>query len=67
MAARKKSMKLGMGGRAAKLKAKLSRQKGVRNPGGIIGKIGRAKYGKARMAKWSAAGKKRAGARRKRG
>ena len=56
----KKSMKLGRGGRAAKLKRKLAGEKGVRNPGAIIGKIGREKYGAKRMGKWSAAGRKRA-------
>ena len=55
-----KSMKLGHGGRAAKLKRKLTGEKGVRNPGAIIGKIGREKYGAHKMGKWAAAGRKRA-------
>ena len=52
-----KSMKLGMGGRAAKLKRKLSGK--VRDPGAVIGAIGRKKYGAKRMGKWAAAGRKR--------
>ncbi len=63
---RGKSMRLGGGGRAARLKRKLARRKGVRSPGALVGWIGRRKYGKRRMAKWSAAGRKRAAKRRKR-
>ncbi len=48
-----KSNKPGGGGRAAQLKAKgLS--------GGLIGFLGRRKYGASAMAKWSAAGRTRA-------
>jgi hypothetical protein len=54
-----KSMKPGGGGRFAKLKAKLAK-KGASNPGALAAAIGRKKYGAARMAKWSAAGRKRA-------
>jgi hypothetical protein len=59
--ATKKRPKLGSGKRFATLKGKLAKQKGVRNPGALAAHIGRQKYGKARMAKWSAAGRKRKG------
>lgn len=55
--------KLGSGKRFASLKRKLGR-KGIRNPGALAASIGRKKYGKKRMAKMSAAGRRRA-ARRK--
>lgn len=54
-----KSMKLGGGGRFAKLKGKLSGKPGVYNPGGLAAYIGRKKYGKAKMASMSAKGRKR--------
>lgn len=53
-----KSMKPGGGGRFAKLKGKL--QGKVRNPGAVAAKIGREKYGKEKMARFSAAGRTRA-------
>lgn len=59
----KKSMKPGGGGRFAKMKAKLKGK--VRNPGAVAAAIGRKKYGKAKMTKWSAQGRKRAAKRRK--
>jgi len=52
-------MKLGGGGRFAKLKKKLSRRKGVSNPGALAASIGRKKYGKKKMAKWAAKGRKK--------
>ncbi len=55
-----KSKKLGMGGRFAALKAKLAKRGKVRNPGAVAAMIGRKKFGPAKMAKWSAAGRKRA-------
>lgn len=56
-----KSMKLGGGGRFAALKKKLeSKGKSAESAGAIAATIGRKKYGNAKMAKWSAAGKKRA-------
>ncbi len=55
-----KSMKPGGGGRFAKLKGKLAGRKGVTNPGGLAATIGSKKYGKKKMAKWSAKGRKRA-------
>jgi len=38
----------------------------VRNPGALAASIGRKKYGKKRMAKMSASGRRRAARRRKR-
>lgn len=54
----KKSMKLGGGGRFAKLKSKLGHS-GVRNPGAVAAAIGRAKYGKAALQKMAARVRKR--------
>jgi len=56
-----KSMRPGGGGRFAALKSKLAR-KGIRNPGALAGSIGREKYGKAKMAEFSARGRHRAAA-----
>lgn len=53
-----KGMKLGQGGRFAKLKTKLAKT-GVQDPAALAATIGRKKYGAAKMAKWSAAGRKR--------
>ena len=53
-----KSMKLGGGGRFAKLKGKLAK-KGVKNPGALAASIGIKKYGKKRMAAMAKAGRKR--------
>jgi len=55
-----KSMKLGGGGRFAKLKGKLAK-KGVKNPGALAASIGRKKYGKAAFQKMAAKGRKRKG------
>lgn len=57
--ARKKSMRVGGGGRFAKLKKKLGKRKGVKNPGALAAYIGRKKYGKKRFAKMGAKGRKR--------
>ena len=51
-------MRPGGGGRFQKLKQKLSHQKGVTDPGALAASIGRKKYGKKKMAEWSAKGKK---------
>lgn len=51
--------KLGSGGRFAALKEKLSERSGVTNPGALAASIGRKKYGPKKMAKMSAAGRKR--------
>ena len=53
-----KSMALGGGGRFAALKGKLSKRKGVTNPGALAAYIGRKKYGASKMGKMSAAGRK---------
>lgn len=54
-----KSMKLGGGGRFAKLKGQLAK-KGVRNPAAVAASIGRKKYGAKKMASMAAKGRKRA-------
>ena len=55
----KKSMKLGKGGRFAALKEKLA-ARGARTPAALAAWIGAKKHTRARMSKWSAAGRKRA-------
>lgn len=60
-----KSMRVGGGGRFAKLKGQLAK-KGVKNPAALAAKIGRAKYGKKKMAKMAATGRKRAARAKKR-
>jgi hypothetical protein len=57
--AKRKSMRVGGGGRFSKLKSELS-ERGVKDPGALAASIGRAKYGKARFSKMGAAGKRRA-------
>jgi hypothetical protein len=58
--------KLGSGARFRSLKRKVAR-KGVRNPAAVAAAIGRKKYGKRKMAKMAAAGRRRkARARRRR-
>lgn len=52
-----KSMKLGGGGRFAKLKGELAARKGVSNPSALAAYIGDQKYGKAKMSKMAAKGK----------
>lgn len=54
-----KSMKLGGGGRFAKLKSKLSKEKGVSNPGAVAASIGRKKYGASKFQRMAAKGKAR--------
>ncbi len=51
--------KLGSGARFASLKKKLSKEKGVKNPGAVAAAIGREKYGNKKMAALSKAGKKK--------
>lgn len=53
-----KGMKLGEGGRFAKLKASLE-NKGLRNPAAAAASIGAKKYGQKRMTKMAVAGKHR--------
>ena len=57
--AAKKSMKLGGGGRFAKLEKELSK-KGVQDPAALAASIGRKKYGKEKFQQMATAGKKRA-------
>ena len=52
-------MKLGMGGRFAKLKGQLAK-KGVKDPAALAASIGRKKYGAKKMASMAAKGRKRA-------
>lgn len=52
-----KTSKPGAGARSKALK-KVVALGGAKNPGAVIAKIGRAKYGKARFQKMAAAGKK---------
>lgn len=50
--------KLGSGKRFASLKEKLSKEKGVKDPGAVAAAIGREKYGNAKMASLAKKGKK---------
>ena len=50
------NMKIGGGGRFAKLKAELT-NKGSANPGGLAAFIGRKKYGKSKFQTMAAKGK----------
>jgi hypothetical protein len=54
-----KSMRPGGGGKFAALKSALADRPGVTDPGGLAAFIGRKKLGSAKMAKYSAAGRKR--------
>lgn len=57
----KKSMRLGGGGRFAKFVKKLKDQgKSEESAKAIAASVGRKKYGKAKMAQWASAGRKRA-------
>ena len=56
---KKKSMRVGGGGRFAKLKAKIAKRGKVSDPGAVAAAIGRAKYGKAKFQKMAAKGRKR--------
>ncbi len=59
----KKSMKLGGGGRFAKIKAAAARS-GAKNPAAVAAAAGIAKYGKEKMAKMAVTGRRRAARRR---
>ena len=50
---------LGSGARFKALKGDLEKRKGVKNPGALAAYIGRKKFGSAKMASMSAAGRKR--------
>lgn len=56
----KKSMKLGGGGRFAKLEKSIAAKGKVRDAAAVAASIGRKKYGAKKMAKMAAAGRKRA-------
>lgn len=58
MARRRRKAKLGTGKRFKSLTRKL-RRRGARNPKALAAWIGRRKYGKKRMAKWAARGRKK--------
>jgi len=51
--------KLGSGKRFAALKGKLAKEPGITNPGALAASIGRKKYGASKMAKLSAAGRRK--------
>lgn len=56
----KKSDRLGGGGRFAKMKGALEREgKSAESAGAIAASAGRKKYGKKKMARMSAAGRRR--------
>ena len=59
MARPNKKAPLGQGGRFAAVEAS-ARKSGARNPAAVAAASGRAKYGAKKMAKFSAAGRKRA-------
>jgi len=56
-------MRVGGGGRFARLKRKLKGK--ARNPGAVAAKIGRKKYGKKRFQAMAAKGRKRVAKRRR--
>lgn len=58
MAAKKKSMKLGGGGRFAKVAAQ-ARKGGARDPEAVAATVGRKKLGAKKMAQLAAAGRRR--------
>ena len=59
MAKPNKKAPLGQGGRFAAIEAS-ARKSGARNPAAVAAAAGRAKYGAKKMARLSAAGRKRA-------
>jgi ribosomal protein S19E (S16A) len=52
--------KPGSGSRFAAMVRKLSHRSGVSNPKALAAYIGRKKYGKKKMSKWAAKGRKNA-------
>lgn len=54
-----KKPKLGSGARFKALKKEIAAKGGARDPGAVAATIGRKKYGKKKMAKMAAAGRKR--------
>lgn len=55
--ARKKSMKVGGGGRFSKLKSKIASKGKVSDPGAVAAAIGRKKYGAKKFSRMAAAGR----------
>ncbi len=55
-----KSMKLGGGGRFAKLEGELAQKPGIANPAGLAAKIGRENLGKAKFQGLAEKGRERA-------
>ena len=53
-------MKLGGGGRFAKLEKSIGAKGGVKNPAAVAAAVGRKKYGKKKFQQMAAAGRKRA-------
>lgn len=51
--------RLGSGQRFKELSNKLASKPGIKDPDAVAAAIGRKKYGAKKMAKWSAAGRKR--------
>ena len=62
--AKRRSMKVGGGGRFKKLRASIAKRGGVSDPGAVAAAIGRRKYGKKRFQAMAARGRRRAGRRR---
>jgi len=61
--AKKRSMKVGGGGRFQKLKGQIAKRGVVSDPGAVAASIGRAKYGKGRFQKMASRGRKRSSSR----
>jgi len=55
----KAKSKPGSGARFKALKQELAHKPGVYDPAGLAAYIGRKKYGKKKMAKWAAKGRKK--------
>ena len=53
--------KLGSGKRFKTLKAKLGKEPGIKNPGGLAASIGKKKWGPQKRVKLASAGRKRSG------
>ena len=58
MAKKKKSMRLGAGGRFKKVEAS-AKKSGAKNPAAVAASVGMAKYGKAKFEKMAAKGRKK--------
>jgi len=54
-----KSMKLGGGGRFAKLEGELAQKPGIRNPAAVAASIGRKKYGAKKFGDLGAAAREK--------